>query len=119
MGQARFFESSRILNEFYNQIPEEFLTFNPGLILGGTSVDFDSTKSSGSAFGKSNVIPQKVVVQGGLRFLSENQKEQARDKMRVIVSKNLPGTSAAIQFKDSYPAMSPTPGNMDLIETLR
>lgn len=117
-GAGAIFETSRILNAFYNEVPEEYLTFNPGLILGGTAVSYDSVQSSGTAFGKSNVISQQVIVKGGLRFISEAQKDQARNKMIAIISKNLPGTSATITFKDSYPAMSPTPGNMEVLQVL-
>ena len=119
VGAGAIFEASRILNEFYNEVKgEEYLTFNPGVILGGTKVDFNETLSKGVAFGKSNVVSQTVVVDGGLRFISEEQKERARDKMRNIVANNLPQTSAKITFTDSYPAMSPTEGNNNLLEQL-
>lgn len=117
-GAGAIFETSRILNAFYNEVPEEYLTFNPGVILGGTSINFDSAQSSGKVFGKSNVISQSVLVKGGLRFISEKQKEQARNKMSAIVSENLPGTTAEISFRDSYPAMSPTAGNMEVLQVL-
>jgi glutamate carboxypeptidase len=117
-GAGAIFEVSRILNAFYNEVPEQYLSFNPGVILGGTAIDYDSVKSSGTAFGKSNVISQDVFVRGDLRFISEAQKEAARNKMRGIVAKNLPGTSAEISFRDSYPAMSPTEGNMEILEIL-
>ena len=74
--------------------------------------------STGDAFGKSNVIAQTAVVDGGLRFISEEQKERARDKMRAIVADNLPHTSAEISFIDSYPAMGPTEGNKNLLKIL-
>jgi glutamate carboxypeptidase len=48
-------------------------------------------------------------------LLAEEQKEKARARMREIVSKSLPGTSAEISFQDEYPAMSPTPGNYALL----
>ena len=39
--------------------------------------------------------------------------------MRAIVEKgNLPQTSATIEFTDSYPAMPPTEGNLELLELL-
>jgi glutamate carboxypeptidase len=117
-GAGAIFETSRILTAFYNDVPEEYLTFNPGIILGGTAINFDSAQSSGEAFGKSNVIAQSVLVKGGLRFISEAQKEQARNKMRAIVSENLPGTRTEITFRDSYPAMSPTPGNIEVLKVL-
>ena len=118
-GAGAVFEAARILNSFYTDVKgEELLTFNPGIILGGTEVDYDAAKSKGTAFGKTNVVASKLVVDGGLRFISEEQKENARNKMMEIVSKNLPGTSAKIEFSDSYPAMKPTAGNMALLKVL-
>jgi glutamate carboxypeptidase len=119
VGAGAIFETSRILNEFYNVVRgEEYLTFNPGVILGGTQVNFDEALSKGTAFGKSNVVSQTVVVDGGLRFISEEQKERARSKMRDIVANNLPHTSAEIIFADGYPAMGPTEGNNNLLSVL-
>jgi len=119
IGAGAIFEISRILNEFYNEVKgEEFLTFNPGLIMGGTQMDFDEALSRGTVFGKSNVVAQSAVANGGLRFISEEQKETARAKMRAIVANNLPQTSAEISFTDSYPAMGPTTGNLELLKLL-
>ncbi|MEO0527773.1 MAG: M20/M25/M40 family metallo-hydrolase [Bacteroidota bacterium] len=119
VGAGAIFELSRILNAFYNEVRgEEYLTFNPGVVLGGTFVDFDKATSKGNAFGKSNVVSQTAIVRGGLRFISEEQKENARAKMREIVSNNLPHTSAKISFTDSYPAMGPTEGNLGLLDQL-
>ncbi len=49
---------------------------------------------------------------------SEDQKERAREKMRSIVARSLPGTSAEISFEDGYPAMPPTEGNEALLRVL-
>ena len=118
-GAGAIFEASRILNEFYKQLSqEEFLTFNPGLILGGTFVNYDQQESKGDAFGKNNVVAQKVTVTGGLRFITEEQKESARERMRAIVAQNLPQTSATISFADSYPSMRPTEGNDAVLKVL-
>ena len=118
-GAGAIFEMSRILNEFYNKVRgEEYLTFNPGIILGGTQMNYDQQLSKGDVFGKSNVVAQTAVVYGGLRFISEEQKENARDKMREIVNNNLPQTSAKVTFIDSYPAMGPTEGNHKLLSIL-
>lgn len=119
VGAGAIFEGSRILNSFYTEVKgEELLTFNPGVILGGTEVNYDAGQSKGTAFGKTNVVAGELVVYGGLRFISEEQKENARNKMKEIVQDNLPGTSAEINFSDSYPAMKPTAGNLALLETL-
>ncbi|MAZ26629.1 MAG: peptidase M20 [Cytophagaceae bacterium] len=119
VGAGAVFEMSRILNGFYEDVRgEEFLTFNPGVLLGGTQIDFDAEHSKGTAFGKSNVVAQTAVVKGGLRFITEEQKDSAREKMKAIVAQNLPKTSATITFTDSYPAMPPTAGNQALLEEL-
>lgn len=119
VGAGAVFETARILNAFYEEVKgEEFLTFNPGVLLGGTQVDFDTAFSTGSAFGKSNVIARKAVVAGGLRFISKEQLAKARGKMREITQRNLPHTSATISFTDSYPAMGPTEGNMEVLKVL-
>ena len=119
IGAGAIFEMSRILNAFYNEVKgEEYLTFNPGTLLGGTFVDYDKQTSSGEVFGKTNVVAQSAIVNGGLRFISEEQKKNARAKMRTIVGQNLPQTSASISFIDSYPAMGPTNGNKAVLEIL-
>ena len=118
-GAGAIFEVSRILNQFYEQLhAEEYLTFNPGVMLAGTFVEYDDTNFKGTAFGKSNVIPQSAVVTGGLRFISEEQKEKTRVTMKEIVSNNYPNTGAKITFWDSYPAMPPTDGNTKVMEVL-
>tara|TARA_R110002050_G_scaffold87939_4_gene186084 strand:+ start:1276 stop:2529 length:1254 start_codon:yes stop_codon:yes gene_type:complete len=118
-GAGAIFEMSRILNGFYTDVRgEDLLTFNPGTLLGGTFVEFDEMTSKGTVFGKTNVVAQKAEVRGGLRFISEEQKERARDKMREVVSNNLPHTTATVTFEDSYPAMQPTKGNEVLLAKL-
>ena len=118
-GAGAIFELSRILHRFYEEVRgEQYLTFNPGNLLGGTFVDYNGLKSSGTAFGKNNVVAQTAVVHGGLRFISEEQKENARAKMRTIVEDHLPSTNATITFTDSYPAMGPTQENKALLNQL-
>jgi glutamate carboxypeptidase len=51
-----------------------------------------------------------------MRYLSSEQRDRTREKMRAIVANNLPGTRATIKFTESYPAMTPTAGNMKLLE---
>ncbi|MGH7539415.1 MAG: M20/M25/M40 family metallo-hydrolase, partial [Gemmatimonadota bacterium] len=116
-GSGAIFEAARILHGFHERVRgEEYVTFNPGVILGGTDVTYDEARNRGVAFGKTNVIAATVVVDGGLRFLTEEQKERARAEMREVVSRHLPGTSAEISFEDGYPAMPPTEGNLALFE---
>ena len=117
MGTGAIFEASRILNQFYEQLHgEKYLTFNPSVILGGSSDVQINAASSGTAAGKTNVVPNKVLVKGDLRFISEEQKEATRAKMRDIVAKHLPGTSAKITFEDGIPAMTPVEANYTLLK---
>jgi glutamate carboxypeptidase len=116
VSPGAIFEATRILDTFYSQLRgEQYLTFNPGTILGGTSVDYDPQANRGTAFGKTNIIAETAVVHGDLRFLSEEQKERARERMRAVVALSLPGTEAEISFRDGYPAMFPTDGNHELL----
>lgn len=117
MGNGAIFEASRILNEFREKLgSEKYLTFNPSLIVGGTTVE--TKDSDGSASGKTNVVPAKVVINGDLRFISEAQKTSARARMREIVAKSLAGTTSKIEFFDGLPAMTPNEGNYELLRKL-
>jgi glutamate carboxypeptidase len=115
-GYGAVYEAARILDGFRQQVVEPGLTFNPGVILGGTDVAFDDANSKGSAFGKTNVIANTVTVKGDLRYLDYGQRDRAQARMREIVARNLPGASAAIAFRDSYPPMAVTPGNLKVLE---
>lgn len=118
-GYGAIYEAARIINEFRTELStEQYLTFNPGLIIGGSEINYDQNKASGSAIGKDNIISPSVVVSGDLRFLTEQQKENARAKMRDIVSKNLQGTSATIKFEDGIPSMAPTEGNENILKVI-
>jgi glutamate carboxypeptidase len=118
-GYGAIYEAARILNAFRETMAgEQYLTFNPGVIVGGTTVAYDTTLNSGTAAGKLNIIPKTVEVHGDLRFLTLDQLQKARSRMREIVAKNLAGTSAAITFSVESPPMPPTPGNYSLLATL-
>jgi glutamate carboxypeptidase len=116
-GYGAIYEATRILNEFRVQLgKEKFLTFNPGLFIGGSDVVYDTLAQRGNVSGKTNIISPKAVVIGDLRFLTEQQKNNARTKMRQIVAKSLPNSKAKIIFKDGIPSMPPTTGNNTLVK---
>lgn len=114
------YEGARILNEFRVQLAkEQYLTFNPGIMVGGTELNYDSAKISGNVAGKTNIIAPSCIIQGDLRFLTQKQRDSARVRMRRIVqSNNLAGTRAEISFSDGLPAMEPTAGNQSLADML-
>lgn len=115
-GYGAVFEAARILNAFREKLAgQPHLTFNPGVILGGTSVEFDAPASRGTGFGKSNVIAEHTVVAGDLRALSLEQFAAAKKAMQDIVAGSLARTSATLTFDDGYPPLAPTPGNERLL----
>ena len=115
-GYGAIFETARILNAFREKLAgQPHLTFNPGVIIGGTSVEYDGPGSRGAGFGKSNVIAEHTVVTGDVRALSPEQFEAARKAMQDIVAASLPQTSATLTFEDGYPPLAPTPGNERLL----
>jgi glutamate carboxypeptidase len=114
-GYGAVYEAARILDAFRQQVVEPGLTFNPGVILGGTEVSYDEANSRGTAFGKTNVIANTVTVKGDLRYLDYAQRDRAQARMREIVAQSLPGASAVINFRDSYPPMAVTPGNLKVL----
>jgi glutamate carboxypeptidase len=117
MGSGAILEAGRILSQFYYQFHDDkTVTFNPSLIIGGTEAMLNGT--SGTATGKTNVVPAKVIIRGDLRFSNEVVKEAARAKMRQIVAANLPRTAAKITFEDGIPAMAPTDGNYAILSLL-
>ena len=118
-GYGAIYEAARVINTFREQLSsEQYLTFNPGLIAGGSEIKVDPQDARAEALGKTNIISPVARVTGDLRFISEAQKNTAREKMKAIVAGSLPGTSSSISFSDGLPAMEPTPGNLRLVSAL-
>jgi len=117
MGAGSVYEASRILSEFYSELRKlEGLTLNPGLIVGGTEASLDRT--TGTTAGKTNITAQRTLIRGDLRTVSATQLAEAQSKMRAIVAKNLPRTSATITFSEGYPAMPDSPANREILAQL-
>lgn len=115
VGYGAIFEAARILDGFREQLSTRgLLTVNPGIIGGGTSVDFEAG-SGGMASGKSNIVADTVRVSGDLRTISPQQLGEAREAMERIVADNLAHTSATIAFGEGYPPMAATDGNLELL----
>ncbi|MBC3787049.1 glutamate carboxypeptidase [Spirosoma sp. LMG 31448] len=119
LGYGAIYEAVRILNEFRRTLgQEQYLTFNPGLIVGGSEVHYDDKTAKAETIGKTNIVAGTALVKGDLRFLTEAQKESARSRMREIVEKNLPLTKATISFSDGIPGMEPSAANDELRKQL-
>jgi len=101
------YEAARILNAFREKLSnEQYLTFNPAVIVGGTDVTYDSTKIAGDG----GLERPTSSLRGSTRaviFVSSPRTSYSRlaTQMRAIVAEHLPGTIATITFEDGNPAM--------------
>jgi glutamate carboxypeptidase len=118
MGFGAIYELTRILDLFRTQLPEENLTFNIGMIAGGTSVHVDEAGNNATATGKDNVIAPVAYASGDIRTISNQQTARVEKKMQEIVAHHLPKTTANITFGEGYPAMPPTPQSRALLGIL-
>jgi glutamate carboxypeptidase len=117
-GYGAVYELTRILDTFRTQLPEKYLTYNVGLLLGGSAVTVDAGGIGGTAAGKDNVIPPAAYAKGDIRTISNEQTERVEAKMKAIVAAHLPKTTAEIKFGEGYPAMAPTDGSRALLRML-
>ena len=118
IGAGALFEAARILQGFREKLGgQQYLTFNPGVVLGGSEVKFDTAQGGGTAFGKTNVVAGETIVSGDIRALSPEQLAKARATMAEVVAQHLPKTTAELTFDDGYPPMAPTEGNRRLLAT--
>jgi len=116
IGAGALYEASRILDGFRTRLGgQQYLTINPGVVLGGSEVKYDTAQSGGTAFGKTNVIAGQAIVSGDIRALSPEQLTQAMATMKEVVAQHLPKTTAELTFDDGYPPMAPTDGNRKLL----
>jgi glutamate carboxypeptidase len=116
VGYGAIFEAARILNAFREELAGVGdLTFNPGIIAGGTRVDVQTQNSSAQVFGKTNVVAKELTVRGGIRALTQAELQNAKSVMQDIVAKHLPHTSATLEFAQGYPPMAPTAENYKLL----
>jgi glutamate carboxypeptidase len=114
LGYGAIFELTRILDAFRRELPEEGLTFSPGLILGGATAESNADSTGGSATGKANVIAPAAIATGDIRTLNNDQTQRVEAKMQAIVAAHLPKTNAKITFDEGYPAMAVTPAGKEL-----
>ncbi len=118
VGAGSVYEAARILNRFYEELQEEYLTYNAAMVVGGNEVEFDGENLVGSMSGKSNIVPKRTVIHGDLRYLTEEQGERVVAKMKEIVAESLPQTTSTFTFNPGYPPMAPSEGNMAVLSVL-
>ncbi len=117
-GYGAIYEMARILDAFRRELPEANLTYNVGVMAGGTPATLDSAEETATATGKTNIIASEAVARGDLRTLTYEQDARIRAAMQAIVAAHLPETDADIRFDTGYPPMAPTEGNRALLTLL-
>jgi glutamate carboxypeptidase len=119
VGSGAIYEMARVLTAFHDSLrTEDRLTFNPGFVVGGTAVSFDSAQTRGTASGKTNIGAESASVAGDLRALTPEQLVRAKATMQRIVARHYPRTNATLSFDDGYPPLAGTPGNTRLLGML-
>jgi glutamate carboxypeptidase len=119
LGYGAIYELARILDTFRRELPEPNLTYNVGVMAGGTPAQIDPAGFRVEASGKTNIVAEAAIARGDLRTLTPEQDERARSRMAAIVEDHLPRTTADLVFSDDgYPPMAPTPGNIALLDAL-
>ncbi len=117
-GYGAIYELARILDQFRRELPEANLTYNVGVMAGGTPATIDAAGETVSATGKTNIIASQAIARGDIRTLTPEQDARIRDRMTGIVAQHLSQTGATISFNESYPPMAPTEGNRALLARL-
>jgi len=115
LGYGAIYELARIIDTFRRELPEEGLTYSPGLVLGGATAEINADSTGGSATGKANVVAPASIATGDIRTLNDEQTVRIETKMRAIVAAHLPKTDAKITFDEGYPAMARTPAGEQLL----
>ena len=118
LGYGAIYELARIVDTFRRELPETNLTYNVGVMAGGTPGAFDKDQLVATATGKPNIVAASAVARGDLRALTPEQNARVIAKMKAIVAQHLPGTTAEITFSDGYPPMAPTEGNRAVLAEL-
>lgn len=116
VGDGAIFEMARILNSIRSDMAtEKYLTFNPGISIGGNLLTYNEIQGQGTVVGKDNIIASKNVATGDLRFFTDNQKLQAEKMIQNIISQHLPDTNGQILFVDGPPGMPDSENNEKLL----
>jgi glutamate carboxypeptidase len=116
VGAGAIFGAARVLQRFQAELSHDpLLTFNPGLLVGGTETTLDAEQARGTAFGKSNVVASKANATGDLRAISAEQLASAKAAMQRVAAEVGGRAAAHLVFHDSYPPLAPTDGNRRLL----
>lgn len=120
LGYGASFETARILDGFREALAgQPNVALNPAIIVSGSDTKFDPALHRGSTSGVTNIIADRAVIEGDVRYLTTEQRSEIMATMeRITHTGNLPQTSARIRWNEGYPSMPPTAGNYHLARIL-
>jgi glutamate carboxypeptidase len=118
LGDGAIYELARILDAFRKELKEPGLTYNVGLVMGGSTAKLSENGVEGAVTGKNNIVSPIAIATGDMRTLDNDQTARTRAKMESIVRDHLPRTGATIEFQDGYPAMAPTDASRAILKQL-
>ena len=81
LGYGAIYEMARILDAFRRELPEPNLTYNVGVMAGGTPAEIDADGFRVQASGKTNIVAETAVARGDLRTLTPEQDARVRARM--------------------------------------
>ena len=85
VGSSAIFEAARILAAFHETlVGEPYLSFNPGVILGGTAVQYDPSQNKVIPLARPMSLPASRGPRRA-RTLSKEQEQSARRRMSAIL----------------------------------
>lgn len=120
LGYGASFETARILDTLRRElagVPN--VSLNPAVVLSGSRTEYDAAAHQGTTGGVTNIIADRAIIEGDMRFLTPAQKASIVETMeRVVSTGNLPHASARVRWNEGYPSMPPTEGNYFLARVL-
>lgn len=120
IGYGASYEASRIINELRETLAgQRNVSLNPAVVLSGSRTKYDAKAHQGSTGGVTNIVADRAVIEGDLRFLTPEQRTELMQTMeRIVTTGNLPHSTARVQWNEGYPSMPPTQGNYALARIL-
>ncbi len=115
-GFGAIYEQARVLNEIQRALSSTpGLTINPGLQLGGQTLQENAEQENGTVSGKKTIIAAQAMTRGDLRYLTNQQRDKAQQNMIAIANYALAGARSSFEFHSIIPVMEPSEANQTLL----
>ena len=122
LGEGAILGMSEFLEKAKKLVKEKtYLTFNPGLIAGGTNVNINQDKGIARVEGKNNVVAKHAYAQGDLRYLYINNVKIINQQLLKLASELPKPLQAKFELLEAVnlPAMAPSKRNIDLLKVAK